>query len=237
MVPREEIRRLYVKNLFKRIANDYDRLNSIISLCLHQLWRRKVLSFVGLKRDSYILDVCTGTADFAIQAARIATDGKVMGIDFCKEMLEVGRRKVERFGLSGRVELMFGEASSLPFNDNTFDCITMGFGLRHVDIRKALQEMLRVARPGAKVVTLDVSRPRNRILKTLHYLYFYKMMPMIGQLLSGHREPYSYLPISLDRFLPSQEKLMKIMEDVGLRDVRYFELSGGVVAVHVGMKS
>jgi len=232
----EEARQDYVKRLFSNIANDYDRLNGIISFGLHHRWRKFAISKAQLIPGDFILDLCTGTADFAICAAKENEKIRVIGIDFCDEMLKIGEEKIKKFGLSDRVKLKKQEISSLPFKENTFDVVTIGFGLRHLNISEIFKEINRILKPNGKLITLDAAKPKGLVMKALHQVYFYYIIPLLGRIFHGDKEPYGYLPKSLDLYLPSQQGLKELMEKAGFVEVQYFNLLFGVTAVHLGIK-
>ncbi|MEW6095534.1 MAG: bifunctional demethylmenaquinone methyltransferase/2-methoxy-6-polyprenyl-1,4-benzoquinol methylase UbiE [bacterium] len=232
----EDARQHYVKRLFSNIADDYDRLNQIISFGLHHKWRKFAISKAQLKPASVILDLCTGTADFAICAAKENKQVKIIGIDFCDEMLEIGRKKIKQNGLQDRVELKKQDISSLSFQDNTFDVVTIGFGLRHLNIDEIFKEINRVLKPNGRLITLDAAKPKGLVIKGLHKFYFYHLLPLLGRIFHGDKEPYNYLPKSLDLYLPDQEHLKELMEKAGFVNVEYFDLSFGASAVHLGFK-
>ncbi|MEW6620048.1 MAG: bifunctional demethylmenaquinone methyltransferase/2-methoxy-6-polyprenyl-1,4-benzoquinol methylase UbiE [bacterium] len=229
-------RQYYVQRLFSNIARDYDRLNQIISFGLHHKWRKFAISKALLKPTDLILDLCCGTGDCGICAAKENPQVKVIGIDFCDEMLEIGRKKIEKSGLQDRIELKKQDISSLSFADNTFDVVTIGFGLRHLNIDEVFKEINRILKPGGRLITLDAGRPENIVIKRLHKIYFYHILPLLGKIFHGNKEPYSYLPQSLDLYLPDKGQLKILMEKAGFVAVQYFDLSFGVATVHLGFK-
>lgn len=237
LASKEESKEAYVYALFSSIAHRYDLLNTVLSFNRDRAWRRFAVAQSGLQPGGFGLDVCCGTGMLAFEQARVVgPTGKVVGVDFCDEMLKVAAANLEKTSYKGIVEFVKGNAIDLPFEDNTFDCATMGFALRNVsDMRKALAEMRRVVKPGGKVVNLDLAKPRLPVFKQLYYLYFNYLVPLLGRLGVGLEGPYRYLPASLKVF-PHQEEIRALFEEVGLRDAHYFELTGGVVAVHVGTK-
>ncbi|MBU0567945.1 bifunctional demethylmenaquinone methyltransferase/2-methoxy-6-polyprenyl-1,4-benzoquinol methylase UbiE [bacterium] len=228
-------RSAHIQGLFARIAKDYDRLNSIISLGLHHSWRRKTIKEMGALKGKHILDLCTGTGDLAILAAK--KGAKVVGVDFCEEMLAIGREKIEKAGLSSSVELKACSIPPLPFGDEIFDCLTCGFGLRHLPIKKeTFEELLRVLKPNGKMVILEVGRPRQRIFKGMHHLYFYHLMPYLGKIFARDSEPYQYLGESTDLYLPQKEEVLCLMEEAGFAHLKVIDLSFGAAAIYVGAK-
>ncbi len=229
----------YVKGLFDAIAPTYDLMNLIMTAGMLRRWQRVFAAETGLERGDRALDVCCGTGELAlIMALQVGEEGAVEGVDFSERMLEVGRRKVRARRLSN-VTLRFGDALNLPYADDSFDCAAIGFALRNVaDIERCLAEMARVVRPGGRVISLEISRPESPLVRLPFQLYFYHLVPLMGLFTRGGRrglslKPYAYLPRSLTHF-PGKDGLAQIFEQVGLRDVHYHSLSGGVVAVHVG---
>jgi demethylmenaquinone methyltransferase/2-methoxy-6-polyprenyl-1,4-benzoquinol methylase len=226
----------YIKRLFSNIANDYDRLNQIISLGLHHKWRKFAISKAQLIPTSIILDLCTGTGDFAIAAAKENDRVKVIGVDFCDEMLKIAENKIKKNALQDRIELKKQDISSISFRDNTFDVVTIGFGLRHIDIYEVFKEINRVLKPYGRLITLDAGRPNGLIIKRLHKIYFYYILPLLGKIFHGDKEPYNYLSKSLDLYLPDKKHLKELMEKAGFVNVEYFDLCFGCAVVHLGFK-
>ncbi|MBX6394509.1 MAG: class I SAM-dependent methyltransferase, partial [Alicyclobacillaceae bacterium] len=170
------------------------------------------------------------------RAKAVGPEGRVVGLDFCREMLEVAREKVAREGVGRQTVLVLGDAMDLPYADDTFDYATIGFALRNVkDYRHVLREMTRVVKPGGQVVSLELSKPTWEPFRTIYYVYFYKIMPFFARFLVGDHLPYSYLPHSLTDF-PGAEELAGVFREVGLVDVRFWRFSGGVAALHMGRK-
>ncbi|MCL5959924.1 MAG: ubiquinone/menaquinone biosynthesis methyltransferase, partial [Chloroflexi bacterium] len=185
-------------------------------------------------RGGQALDVATGTGELALELARHTS--RVIGLDFCGEMMVPARAKIARAGLGDRVKLMVGDAMALPFEDNSFDCATTGFAMRNVtDIPGAFSEMRRVVKSGGRVACLEVARPDSAFVRRMHHCYFFHVVPLLGRLISGDAEAYVYLPDSSTRF-PSPPRLAEIMENAGLRKVHYRKLGFGAVAVHWGIK-
>ncbi|MEN6356454.1 MAG: bifunctional demethylmenaquinone methyltransferase/2-methoxy-6-polyprenyl-1,4-benzoquinol methylase UbiE [Armatimonadota bacterium] len=231
---KNDLKEAYVESLFSSIASKYDLLNSVLSLTRHRAWRRFAVSKSGIEQGGHALDVCCGTGDFAFELAReVGHNGSVIGVDFSVPMLEIAKKKAQRIGLTN-VDFFAANACALPFADNSFDCATVGFGLRNVaDLSKALDEMTRVVKPGGRVVNLEISRVRSPLLRPLWKLYFYYLTPRTASLFRAKRSAYEYLPESVRGFI-SREELAKRMESSGLRDVRFYDLMFGAVCVHVG---
>lgn len=225
----------YVHDIFSTIAHRYDLLNTALSFNRDKYWRRFAVSCTGLKAGGRGLDVCCGTAMLTIEQARVAgPQGRVVGLDFCANMLARARENIARTPYGKNIELVQGNAMNLPFDDNTFDCATIGFALRNVpDIGRVIQEMARVVRPGGRVVSLELSKPGAPVFKQAYYFYFNYLVPILGRLGIGVNGPYSYLPNSLKDF-PHQSEIRDLFAELGLAGARYYELTGGIVSVHVG---
>ncbi|MGB9920397.1 MAG: demethylmenaquinone methyltransferase [Moorellales bacterium] len=228
---------IYVRHLFDSIAHRYDLLNTLLTFNLDKHWRRFAAARTGLGPGGAALDVCCGTGMLALELARlVGPHGKVVGLDFSEAMLRVAEKRLARRKEGAVIRLVRGNAVALPFPDNTFDCATIGFALRNVpDVEKTLMEMRRVVRPGGKVVSLELAHPGVLGFRQAYQFYFYYLVPLLGRLGVGLKGPYSYLPNSVRRF-PHQKEILTLFQALGLVDVRLFELTGGVVAVHVGTK-
>jgi demethylmenaquinone methyltransferase/2-methoxy-6-polyprenyl-1,4-benzoquinol methylase len=220
--------------MFADIAPRYDVLNHLLSLNIDRRWRSVVIDKLSthLNRPGAVaLDLCCGTADLSLQLGeRVPT----LGIDFCHEMLEVGLRKVRTAGLP--VTLVEADAIQTPITDNSFDVVTMAFGLRNLeDIEAGLAEVFRILKDGGRGAILEFSRPVLPFFRTIFRLYFSHILPRIGNAISGSSFAYTYLPESVAAF-PDQDKLSELMRSVGFSNVAYYNLFGGVVAVHLGDK-
>lgn len=233
----QQTKEKYVHELFCTIAHRYDLMNSLLSFNQDKYWRRFAVTKTGLKTGGTGLDVCCGTGLLTVEQARyVGLTGKVIGLDFCRNMLDKALDNIAKTAYKPVIELVEGNAMALPFADDTFDCATIGFALRNVpDIWAVLAEMRRVVRPGGKVVSLDLAKPNAPVFKQLYYLYFEQMLPLLGRLGVGVDGPYHWLPESL-RLFPHQAELYRIFSEVGFRDAAYYELTGGITAVHVGTK-
>jgi demethylmenaquinone methyltransferase/2-methoxy-6-polyprenyl-1,4-benzoquinol methylase len=224
-----------VRAMFGRIARCYDFMNRLMTLGRDRAWRRYVARQAALPEGGLALDVATGTADLALALTRRYLHGRVVGVDFCPEMIDIGRIKV---ATAGEVCICFviGDALQLPFADGCFDAVTSGFALRNVaDISLAFAEMGRVVKTGGRVVCLEIARPALPIFRQLFRIYFYRLVPLLGRAIAGQEEAYHYLPNSLTHFL-SPEELKAVIEEAGLSKVWYRRLMLGTVAVHVGFK-
>lgn len=223
-----------VHEVFESIYKKYDKMNSIISFQRHIAWRKDTMKRMNVQKGDHALDVCCGTADWTIALGEaVGKDGKVFGLDFSKNMLSVGQEKVKTYP---QIELIHGNAMELPFEDNKFDFVTIGFGLRNVpDYMKVLEEMHRVLKPGGKVVCLETSKPTALGFKQLYYLYFKHIMPLFGKLFAKSYDEYSWLQESTMSF-PDKKELAKMFEKAGFRKVEVKSYSGGVAAMHLGVK-
>ena len=219
-----------VRAMFDRIAGLYDRMNTVMTVGLHHQWRRRAADLAALGPGNRALDVATGTGDLAIALAeRVGDDGEVVAVDFSERMLELARAKAN--GLPIRFEI--ANALALPFGDDEFDAATVGFGARNFsDLDRGLREMVRVVRPGGRVVVLEITTPHRAPLSTFFGLWFDRAVPALGRA-AGDPEAYSYLPSSVRRFPPAQE-LAAVMWRSGLADIRYLLTAGGIIALHVG---
>jgi demethylmenaquinone methyltransferase / 2-methoxy-6-polyprenyl-1,4-benzoquinol methylase len=227
----------FVHELFSTIAHRYDLLNSLLSFNRDRYWRRLAVERTGLAPGQKGLDVCCGTGLMTVeQARRVGPGGKVVGLDFCRSMLTVAVGNIAKTPYGPVIELVEGNAMALPFADDSFDCATIGFALRNVpDIKAVLAELRRVVRPGGRVVSLELAKPSVPVFKQLYYLYFEQILPLLGRVGIGADGPYRWLPESLRR-LPHQAEICRLFGEVGLRDAAYEELTGGIVAVHTGVK-
>ena len=224
--------------MFNGIAADYDLLNHMLSAGIDNCWRRKAVRevFSGKNRTD-ILDMATGTGDFAIAVAKAAAPGShVTGIDLSEGMMSVGRRKVASEGLEGTIHMEQGDCERMDFADGAFDRVSVAFGVRnfeHLDI--GLKEMLRVLKPGGKAVILELSTPQNPALNFLYRLYFLHILPAIGGLVSGDKGAYRYLPASVIRF-PGPAEFMRLMSECGYTDVRHRAFTCGICRMYTGIR-
>lgn len=235
-VPEEE-KKGRVKDIFTSIAGKYDLMNDLMSFGTHRLWKRFVLDKTGLRPGESAIDVAGGTADLAMLMARkVGEDGRVVVYDINMEMIAIGRDKCIDRGFVKDIEFVQGDAETIGFEDNTFHCATIGFGIRNVThLETALKELMRVVKPGGRIICLEFSHPTSRIFGKIYDIYSFKVIPEIGNLITGNREAYTYLPESIRNF-PSQEEFKKMMENIGLFKVRYYNLFNGIAAVHIGIK-
>lgn len=231
-----------IRSMFASISRRYDLLNHLLSLNRDKQWREEAVAASGLEANNRVLDVCSGTADLALAySRRLGPDGMAVGADFCPEMLRIGKQKARsangRVGFESRVELVVADALALPFADNTFDVVSVAFGIRNVaDMESGISEMSRVAKAGGRVVILEFSMPDSKLVGGLYKIYFTRILPLVGRVVSGaNNDAYSYLPDSVLQF-PQGEEMREIMRARGLKDVSARRLTGGIVTLYVGRK-
>jgi demethylmenaquinone methyltransferase/2-methoxy-6-polyprenyl-1,4-benzoquinol methylase len=226
-----------IAGMFDAIARRYDTLNRVLSAGLDRRWRRRAVSELGLAGSERVLDVCTGTADLAIEAARTAGGAaQVVGVDFAGAMLEIGLGKVRRAHLAGRVHLVRGDAVRLPIADGAFDAAMVAFGLRNVaDLAGACRELRRALRPGGRLAILEFGLPRVPGLAALYTSYFRHILPRIGRLVSRHDDAYRYLPASVAEF-PSDQAFAGVLREAGFSAVRVVRLSLGAVYLYLAAR-
>jgi demethylmenaquinone methyltransferase / 2-methoxy-6-polyprenyl-1,4-benzoquinol methylase len=228
-----------VRKMFGEIAPNYDRLNHLLSLNVDHYWRSQVVRRLAPQPGDPILDVCTGTGDLALAFWR-QTKGTcpIVGTDFCPEMLDIGRIKQARKGIpSERLRFVEADSQNLPFEDRSFQFVTVAFGLRNIaDPQRGLSEMVRVCRPGGSVAILEFSIPRRQPIKAAYQMYFKRVLPLIGRMVNRNRtSAYHYLPNSVEQF-PAYEQLADWMQDAGLNQVKFYPLTFGIATLYVGVK-
>lgn len=226
-----------VRAVFDSVADNYDLMNDLMSGGLHRLWKRFALGRTGLRPGDRALDVAGGTGDLSAGMARlVGPEGLVCHTDINREMLDRGRRRLVDAGLFPNVGTLQVDAEHLPFADASFHCVTIGFGLRNcTDKPAALREMARVLKPGGRLLVLEFSRPAVQLIEPLYDLYSFRILPWLGEIIAGDALSYRYLAESI-RMHPDQETLRDLMAAAGLEDVRYHNLSGGIVALHLGYR-
>jgi demethylmenaquinone methyltransferase/2-methoxy-6-polyprenyl-1,4-benzoquinol methylase len=226
-----------VRAVFESVAGKYDVMNDLMSFGVHRLWKRFTLSLTGLRPGQQALDVAGGTGDLALGLLRqVGKDGRVVLSDINPRMLEVGRDRLLDAGHVGNVEWLVADAERLPFADDSFDCVTIGFGLRNVtDKDAALKSMYRVLKPGGQLLVLEFSAPVAKGLKPLYDAYSFNVLPLLGRLVAEDSASYRYLAESI-RMHPNQETLLEMLRSAGFAQARYHNLTGGIVALHRGYK-
>jgi demethylmenaquinone methyltransferase / 2-methoxy-6-polyprenyl-1,4-benzoquinol methylase len=222
--------------MFSAIAGTYDCLNHLLSCNQDKGWRRVAVECSGARPGDLVLDVCTGTGDLALELARaVGPGGRVVGTDFCDAMVRLGLPKLP--SAAAPVHLGVADTLRLPFRDGVFRAVTVGFGIRNVaDLGAGIREMARVTAPGGRIAILEFTQPANPLFRFVYYVYFLILLPILGNLVTGgKRNAYGYLPRSVLSF-PDREKLRRVVEGCGLRDVRVVARSFGIITVHVGTR-
>ena len=222
--------------MFDRISPKYDALNHLLSLNIDKVWRKKTAKTVSSFFPKTILDLATGTADLAIELAKRNPQAHIIGVDFSEKMLEIGKAKIAKQGLDSQIELQWGNATSLPFEDNSFDTVTVAFGVRNFeDLSKGLSEIRRVLKPGGLAFILEFSMPENFPIKQAYRLYFKHILPKIGKWISKDAHAYSYLPESVERF-PKPSDFLRTLSDNGLIESSARHLGWGIATLYWATK-
>ena len=224
-----------VADMFDNISPKYDFLNHVLSMGIDIRWRKNAVNILKRKKPATVLDVATGTADFAIQNIGSGAS-QITGIDISNGMLEVGRKKIKAKGLDSVIQLRLADSEQLPFEDNSFDAITVGFGVRNFeDLEKGLGEMLRVLKPGGTCLILEFSKPQKFPIKQLYQFYFKYILPTIGKIISKDQSAYTYLPDSVDAF-PFGERFTQILESVGYKSTKIIPQTFGIASIYQASK-
>ncbi|PKM29568.1 MAG: bifunctional demethylmenaquinone methyltransferase/2-methoxy-6-polyprenyl-1,4-benzoquinol methylase UbiE [Gammaproteobacteria bacterium HGW-Gammaproteobacteria-11] len=226
-----------VAEVFHSVAAKYDLMNDLMSAGIHRLWKRFTIELSGVRAGNRVLDIAGGTGDLTRKFSRlVGPEGEVVLADINASMLRVGRDRLLDLGVAGNVRFVQADAEALPFPDNHFDCITIAFGLRNVTHKDtAIASMLRVLKPGGRLLVLEFSKPGNKLLSKAYDQYSFKLLPLMGKLVTNDAESYRYLAESI-RMHPDQETLKAMMEAAGFARVSYHNMTGGVVALHRGIK-
>jgi len=226
-----------VRGVFDSVATRYDLMNDLMSLGVHRLWKRRTVTLAGVRNGQRVLDLATGTGDLSERfAGLVGREGEVVSTDINAAMLACGRKRLADLGVVGNIRYVQADAEALPFPANHFDCISIGFGLRNVTRKqRALEEMSRVSRPGGRALVLEFSHPASLPLRRAYDLYSFSVLPVLGRLVAGDADSYRYLAESI-RMHPHQETLQAMMEQAGFERCEFFNLSGGIVAIHRGYK-
>jgi demethylmenaquinone methyltransferase / 2-methoxy-6-polyprenyl-1,4-benzoquinol methylase len=225
-----------VARMFDNISHRYDFLNHFLSMGIDKAWRKKAIAMLESSKPALILDVATGTGDFAIQALSLKPE-KIFGIDISEGMLEVGRKKIKERNLGEKIELQKADSENLPFGENKFDAVTVAFGVRNFEnLEKGLEEIFRVLKPGGKLVVLEFSKPRTFPMKQAYNFYFKVILPRIGRFVSSDNSAYTYLPESVEAF-PDGANFLRILESVGFKQTQCKALTFGISSIYSGTKS
>ncbi len=224
--------------IFDAISDRYDLINTVLSGGLHYIWRKALRSALPQRFDSLrVLDLATGTADVALEVCKDERVQSVRGLDMSKGMIAYGERKVEKKGLSSKIELLVGDAQHIPFADESFEATTMSFGIRNVpDVVACLRESHRVLRSGGRCLVLEFALPRSRIIRSFHLFYLRNVLPLLGRWLSGHQTAYTYLNETIEEF-PYGEDFLALMRRAGFKQPQFKSLTGGIVHLYWGDKT
>lgn len=221
--------------MFDEISPKYDTLNHLLSLGIDKVWRRKTARLVGQYQPQSILDVATGTADLALALSRRNPEAHIVGVDISEKMLEIGKAKITQKTLGSRIDLRWADATSLPFDESTFDAVTVAFGVRNFShLEVGLQEMVRVCRNQGLITVLEFSHPTHSLVRTPYRWYSRLWIPKVGRRVSRHPEAYSYLPSSVEAF-PSGQAFVAKLEQAGVKDVRTRSFTGGIATLYYGL--
>jgi len=225
-----------IEKMFDNIAGKYDLLNHVLTMGIDKGWRKNLINMMSSQKPKLILDVATGTGDLAILAAETIPDLQVKGLDISQGMLNVGKEKIVKKALQNKVEMIYGDSEDMPFDDNTFDAITVAFGVRNFEnLNKGLQEMNRVLKPEGRLYILEFSRPKNKLFRYGFNLYFKYVLPFIGKVTSKDKKAYKYLFESVQAF-PAYEEFLKILENAGFKSNNYKIQSLGICSIYSGKK-
>ena len=225
-----------IEKMFDNIAGKYDLLNHVLTMGIDKGWRKNLINMMSSQKPKLILDVATGTGDLAILAAETIPDLKVKGLDISQGMLNVGKEKIVKKALQNKVEMIYGDSEDMPFDDNTFDAITVAFGVRNFEnLNKGLQEMNRVLKPEGRLYILEFSKPKNTLFRYGFNLYFKYVLPFIGKVTSKDKKAYKYLFESVQAF-PAYEEFLKILENAGFKSNNYKIQSLGICSIYSGKK-
>jgi len=227
-----------VAQVFHSVADRYDLMNDLMSAGIHRVWKRFTIEVSAVRPGHRVLDIAGGTGDLTARFSElVGKDGEVILADINESMLRVGRDRMIDGGHSGNIEYVQADAEELPFPDNHFDIVSIAFGLRNVtDKNRALCSMLRVLKPGGRLLVLEFSKPGNEVLSRAYDTYSFKVLPVLGKLVAGDSDSYQYLAESI-RMHPDQETLLEMMENAGFSNCEFFNMTGGIVALHRGLKA
>ncbi|MEW6455261.1 MAG: bifunctional demethylmenaquinone methyltransferase/2-methoxy-6-polyprenyl-1,4-benzoquinol methylase UbiE [Acidobacteriota bacterium] len=230
------MRKKKTDELFSLIADKYDLLNHILSLNADRRWRKKLAELLSFSKSYKILDVCAGTCDLAITLAKKGPKAKIIGIDISEDMLKIGLRKIDNLNLCQNITLQRSDAFNLPFRDETFDAVTIGFGLRNfLDVKKGIEEMIRVLKKGGVLLILELTLPEQSFLAKVYKFYLKKIVPLIGGLISGSKASYEYLSSSIIGFF-DREEIIELLKEEKLKNIYLKNLSSGIACILKGEK-
>lgn len=226
-----------VADVFHSVAARYDLMNDLMSGGIHRIWKRFTIELSGVRKGNAVLDIAGGTGDLAARFAElVGCEGRVVLADINESMLQVGRDKLLDTGRLGNIEFVQADAQFLPFPDDSFDCVTIAFGLRNVtDKDLALRSILRVLKPGGRLLVLEFSKPENELLSQAYDTYSFRILPFMGRLVANDSDSYQYLAESIRKH-PDQETLLDMIEDAGFTQCQFHNMTGGIVALHRGVK-
>lgn len=231
----DESKKDQVATMFNNIAGRYDFLNHFFSVGIDIIWRKKAIKLLKKCNPRHILDIATGTGDFAFEALKL-NPAKITGVDISEGMMEIGREKIKKKGLQDLIEFKYGDSENLPFSDNSYDAVIVSFGVRNFEnLNKGLKDMLRVLRPGGEVVILEFSQPKTFPIKQFYNFYSGSVMPAIGKIISRDKSAYTYLPESVKAF-PEGDNFLNIMKALGYKETKLHSLSGGIASIYTGKK-
>ncbi|MBQ5737595.1 MAG: bifunctional demethylmenaquinone methyltransferase/2-methoxy-6-polyprenyl-1,4-benzoquinol methylase UbiE [Alistipes sp.] len=233
----DQTKKEQVEQMFDNIAPTYDSLNHILSFNIDRIWRRRVMRIVRQMRPTNIIDVATGTADLAIEMAKRCDGVQILGVDLSEEMLSVARRKIDNGGFADRIRVLKGDAENLDFVESeSMDVATVAFGVRNFEnLERGIQEIYRTLKPGASLVVLEFSIPRNPLIRWVYAQYSHRLLPRVGALLSKDRKAYDYLPDSVEEF-PSPDRFALLLREAGFRSVELRSQSFGIAHIYVAVK-
>jgi demethylmenaquinone methyltransferase/2-methoxy-6-polyprenyl-1,4-benzoquinol methylase len=230
-----ESKKEQVATMFNNIAPKYDFLNQLLSLGIHKGWRKKTIQLIAHNQPKNILDIATGTGDFAIEAMKLNPD-RVIGIDISEGMLKLGVEKIKKLNLQDKVDLKLGDSENLPFDNNSFDAVTVGFGVRNFEnLEKGIHEIYRVINHGGTFAVLEFSKPKKIPIKQLYNFYFKYITPAVGKLFSKDASAYTYLPESVKAF-PDGEAFLTILRNAGFKDCKSIPVTFGIASIYIGTK-
>lgn len=231
----ETSKKRQVEEMFNDISPKYDLLNHLLSANIDKLWRNRVVRMLEQKQPKTIIDIATGTADFALAASYIK-NCIITGIDISEGMLEVGREKINKKGLNDRIKLVKADSENLPFEQDSFDAAIVGFGVRNFEtLKKGLSEIFRVLKPGGEFYVLEFSRPSKTPVKQFYRFYFTRILPLVGGIISKNRNAYTYLPESVNEF-PDGVNFLSILAETGFTETQYFEQTFGIATIYKACK-